>query len=48
MLPIDNEKVLNYYYEDRTEFVVDFDENLVDVMVKNGEVIFKLKKGKNE
>jgi len=46
-LPIDNEKVLNTYYDDRETFVVDYDIDLVEVECHpaTGEVIFKLKKG---
>jgi len=34
---------LNFYFDNREIFVVDFDEKLVDVEVKKGEVVFKLK-----
>jgi hypothetical protein len=44
MKPIDDETVLNSYYDDRETFVVDFDESLVDVVVETGTVTFKLKK----
>jgi hypothetical protein len=44
MKSIDDETVLNSYYDDRETFVVDFDENLVDVVVETGTVTFKLKK----
>jgi hypothetical protein len=44
MKPIDDETVLNSYYDDRETFVVDFDENLVEVVVDTkGTVIFRLK-----
>ena len=42
--PIDNNDVLNYYFDNRETFVVDFDKDLVTVEVKDGEVIFKLKR----
>ena len=41
---IDNDMVLNHYYEDRETFVVDFNTELVEFSVFEGEVIFKLKK----
>jgi hypothetical protein len=44
MKSIDDETVLNSYYDDRETFVVDFDESLVDVDVNIGTVTFKLKK----
>jgi len=43
MKPIDDKEVLNFYFDNREIFVVDFDEKLVDVEVKKGEVVFKLK-----
>ena len=45
--PIDNKEVLNYYFDDRETFVVDYDVNLVTVDVSGtdpGTIIFKLKK----
>jgi len=41
---IDDDSVLNSYYDDRCTFVVDFDEDLVDVDIRLGTVIFKLKR----
>jgi hypothetical protein len=43
MKPIDDDSVLNSYYDDRETFVVDFDEKLVSVVVEKGTIIFKLK-----
>jgi len=45
--PIDDNQVLNSYYDDRETFVVDYDVDLVEVECNytTGEVIFKLKKG---
>jgi len=43
MKSIDDETVLNSYYDNRETFVVDFDENLVEVVVTKGTVIFRLK-----
>ena len=44
MKPIDDKQVLNYFYDDRETFVVDFDEDLVEVVVEKGSVVFNLKK----
>jgi len=41
--PIDDKSVLNSYYDDRETFVVDFNPDLVSVVVNDGEVIFKLR-----
>ena len=41
--PIDDIDVLNYFFDDRETFVVDFNPDLVSVVVNEGEVIFKLK-----
>ena len=46
--PIDDDTVLNSYYDDRETFVVDFDEDLVDVDVRLGSVIFRLKKNNSK
>jgi len=43
MKSIDDDNVLNSFYDDKETFVVDFDENLVSVDVKKGMVVFKLK-----
>ena len=40
---IDDDEVLNSYYDSREIFVVDFDDKLVDVKVEKGTVIFSLK-----
>ena len=40
---IDDEMVLTHYYDDRETFVVDFNTELVEVSIFEGEVIFKLK-----
>ena len=47
MKPIDDKEVLNYFFDDRETFVVDYDPKLVVIDVddiKNGSVVFKLKK----
>ena len=44
MKPIDDKEVLNYFFDDRETFVVDFDKDLVTIEVKDGEVIFKLER----
>ena len=41
---IDSDMVLTHYYEDMETFVVDFNTELVEVSVFEGEAIFKLKK----
>jgi hypothetical protein len=41
---IDDEKVLNSFYDDRETFVVDYDEKLVVVTVEKGSVIFSIKR----
>jgi hypothetical protein len=46
MTVIDDDEVLHTYYDDRETFVVDFDENLVWVDMRDiskGTVIFHLK-----
>ena len=44
MKAIDDEEVLNYYFDDRETFVVDYDPKLVwvDIDIKPGEVVFRL------
>ena len=41
---IDNKTVLNFFYDNRETFVVDFDEKKVNVEVENGTVYFTLKR----
>ena len=41
--PIDDDNVLNSYYDSRDVFVVDFDESKVKVTIQKGTVIFSLK-----
>ena len=46
---IDDSDVLNHFYGDRRTFVVDFDEKLVDVDLKEmatGTIVFRIKKEK--
>jgi len=45
METIDDEKVLNHFYDSREVFVVDFDPEkvLLEVDVEKGTVIFKVK-----
>jgi len=46
---IDDSDVLNHFYDDRRTFVVDFDEKLVDVDLKEmatGTIVFRIKKEK--
>lgn len=42
---IDDEKILNHFYESREVFVVDFDPEkvLLEVNVEEGTVMFKLR-----
>jgi len=42
---IDDDSILNSYYDDRETFVVDYDSGLIDVELDtySGTVIFKLK-----
>jgi len=42
--PIDNKEVLNYFFDDRETFVVDYDFKLVDVELRTGEIVFSLRK----
>ena len=41
---IDDKQILNYFYDNRETFVVDFDENKVFIEVEKGTVYFSLKK----
>lgn len=41
--PIDDEKVLNYFFDDRETFVVDYDFRRVSVEFRTGEIVFSLK-----
>jgi len=43
--PIDNKEVLNYFYDDRETFVVDYDFRKVEVELRTGEIVFSLKNG---
>ena len=43
-LPIDNEEVLNHYYDDRETFVVDYDDRLVKIEIQKGSVTFRLRR----
>jgi len=40
---IDDDSVLYHYYDSREEFVVDFDEELVELSIDQGTVRFLLK-----
>ena len=42
--PIDDEDVLNYYFDDRETFVVNYDFRRVDVELRTGEIVFSLRK----
>jgi len=42
-MSINDEEVLESYYDDRETFIVSFNPNLVDVEMTNGEVKFTLK-----
>jgi len=42
-LPIDDERVLNYYFDDRETFVVDYNDDLVVAKFTNEGVVFRLK-----
>lgn len=46
--PIDDNDVLNSFYDDRETFVVDYNPDLVYIDYEDivkGEIVFKLKKG---
>lgn len=47
---IDNETILNSYYDDRETFIVDYNPNLVAIELNtySGKVIFRLKEGLKE
>ena len=40
---IDDNEVLNSYYENREEFIVDYDPKAVEFVLLDGSVVFKLK-----
>ena len=42
--PIDDDSVLNSYYDDRETFVVDYDFRKVSVELRTGEIVFSLRK----
>ena len=44
MKPIDDKEVLNYFFDNRETFVVDYDFREVDVELRTGEIVFRLKK----
>ena len=46
MNAIDDEKVLNHFYDSREVFIVDFDSELVEVNVEKGTATFSLKRVK--
>ena len=42
--PIDDKEVLNYFFDDRETFVVDYDFRKVSVELRTGEIVFSLRK----
>ena len=43
-IAIDDDEVLYSYYDDRETFVVDFDEDLVEIVIEKGNATFRLKR----
>lgn len=41
--PLDDKGVLNYFFDDRCTFVVDYDFRKVSVELRTGSIVFSLK-----
>ena len=41
---IDDKEILNYFFDDRETFVVDYDFRKVSVELRTGEIVFSLRK----